>query len=87
MTRLIHAFLAFLLSPALALPYNSPIDKDPPNQRKQARKAEDRAQAVIDAFRVSWEGYYEHAFPNDELHPVTNSFSNSRYGNLSFSPC
>lgn len=41
--------------------------------------AKDRAQAVVDAFRFSWEGYYTHAFPNDELNPVTNGFSNSRY--------
>ncbi|KAF2200068.1 mannosyl-oligosaccharide alpha-1,2-mannosidase-like protein [Delitschia confertaspora ATCC 74209] len=38
----------------------------------------DRAQAVIEAFRFSWEGYYKYAFPHDELHPVTNTFSDSR---------
>lgn len=37
-----------------------------------------RAQAVVDAFKTSWEGYYTYAFPNDELKPVTNGFSNSR---------
>ena len=79
MARLTYALLAFLLSPALALPHNSLINLKQPKQQNQARKAEDRAQAVIDAFRVSWEGYYEHAFPNDELHPVSNTSSNSRY--------
>lgn len=39
----------------------------------------DRAQAVIDTFRLSWAGYSTYAFPNDELHPVTNTFGNSRY--------
>lgn len=39
----------------------------------------DRAQAVVDTFRLSWEGYYRFAFPNDELLPVTNTFGNSRY--------
>ncbi|KAF3008486.1 maturation of Asn-linked oligosaccharides protein [Curvularia kusanoi] len=40
----------------------------------------DRAQAVIDTFRLSWAGYSTYAFPNDELHPVTNTFGNSRNG-------
>lgn len=42
--------------------------------------AAERAQAVIDVFRFSWEGYYNYAFPNDELRPVSNSWGNSRYG-------
>jgi mannosyl-oligosaccharide alpha-1,2-mannosidase len=37
-----------------------------------------RAQAVKDAFRTAWDGYYKYAFPNDELKPQTNSFGNSR---------
>ncbi|KAF2029320.1 glycoside hydrolase [Setomelanomma holmii] len=40
----------------------------------------DRAEAVIDTFRVSWDGYYKYAFPHDELKPVTNGFSDSRNG-------
>ncbi|KAL9110751.1 MAG: hypothetical protein Q9227_004743 [Pyrenula ochraceoflavens] len=39
-----------------------------------------RAQAVKDAFQFAWDGYFQYAFPNDELLPVTNSFSNSRNG-------
>jgi mannosyl-oligosaccharide alpha-1,2-mannosidase len=39
----------------------------------------ERAQAVVDTFKLSWEGYYRYAFPNDELKPVTNSFGNSQY--------
>ena len=42
-------------------------------------RAEDRAQEVINTFRIAWDGYYKYAFPNDELHPVNNTFSNSRY--------
>jgi mannosyl-oligosaccharide alpha-1,2-mannosidase len=38
----------------------------------------DRAQAVIDTFRLSWEGYHTYAFPADELKPVTNTAGNSR---------
>ncbi|MCJ1308085.1 maturation of Asn-linked oligosaccharides protein [Agyrium rufum] len=38
----------------------------------------DRAEAVKDAFKFAWNGYYTYAFPNDELHPVSNGFGNSR---------
>lgn len=38
-----------------------------------------RAAAVKEAFQFAWEGYYKYAFPNDELRPVTNGFTNSRY--------
>ncbi|CAE7013269.1 hypothetical protein CFE70_002346 [Pyrenophora teres f. teres 0-1] len=41
---------------------------------------EERAQGVVDAFRVSWDGYYKYAFPMDELQPVSNNGSNSRNG-------
>lgn len=44
-----------------------------PNQTK-------RAEAVIEMFRFAWNGYYTIAFPNDDLLPVTNNFSNSRNG-------
>ena len=37
-----------------------------------------RAQQVKEAFEFAWDGYYKYAFPNDELHPVNNTFSNSR---------
>ncbi|KFA60501.1 hypothetical protein S40285_06897 [Stachybotrys chlorohalonatus IBT 40285] len=39
-----------------------------------------RANAIREAFQISWRGYYEHAFPNDNLHPVTNGFDNDRNG-------
>ncbi|CAD0101408.1 unnamed protein product [Aureobasidium mustum] len=39
-----------------------------------------RAQAVKEAFEFAWHGYHTYAFPNDELLPVTNSFSNTRNG-------
>jgi hypothetical protein len=42
----------------------------------------ERAQAVIDTFKLSWAGYYKYAFPNDELKPVTNGFGNSRYATI-----
>lgn len=37
-----------------------------------------RADAVKEAFVYAWDGYMDNAFPNDELHPVTNGSSNSR---------
>jgi mannosyl-oligosaccharide alpha-1,2-mannosidase len=52
---------------------------EPPSPPDGYVPPEMRAQAVVDAFRVSWDGYYEYAFPLDELKPVTNGSSNSRY--------
>ncbi|KAK4495811.1 hypothetical protein PRZ48_013079 [Zasmidium cellare] len=44
------------------------------------QEARQRAAAVKEMFEFSWAGYYKYAFPNDELLPVNNSFSNSRNG-------
>jgi len=38
----------------------------------------ERADAVKASFKFGWDGYKKYAFPNDELHPVSNGFSNSR---------
>lgn len=43
-------------------------------------EAKERAAAVVEAFEHAWSGYYSYAFPNDELLPVNNNFSNSRNG-------
>lgn len=40
----------------------------------------ERAEAVVEMFRFAWDGYYKYAFPNDDLLPLSNSFSNSRSG-------
>jgi mannosyl-oligosaccharide alpha-1,2-mannosidase len=37
-----------------------------------------RADAVKDAFQVSWDGYYKYAFPHDSLRPVTNGYADDR---------
>lgn len=37
-----------------------------------------KADAVKEAFQHAWNGYVEHAFPHDELHPVSNGFGDSR---------
>ena len=38
-----------------------------------------RREAVKAAFAHGWEGYATHAFPNDDLHPLSNTFQNTRY--------
>jgi mannosyl-oligosaccharide alpha-1,2-mannosidase len=38
-----------------------------------------RADAVKEAFTFAWDGYHKYAFPHDELHPVSNGYSDSRY--------
>ncbi|KAL4917875.1 mannosyl-oligosaccharide alpha-1,2-mannosidase 1B [Aspergillus aurantiobrunneus] len=37
-----------------------------------------RADAVKEAFFHAWDGYYEYAFPHDELHPISNGYGDSR---------
>lgn len=72
--------VAVVLPCTSALPANVPVDLPvESNAKRQYGAPVDRAQAVVDTFKLSWEGYYKYAFPNDELKPVTNSFSNSRY--------
>ncbi|KAL1842930.1 hypothetical protein VTJ49DRAFT_3718 [Mycothermus thermophilus] len=39
-----------------------------------------RADAVREAFRVSWDGFYKHAFPHDSLRPVSNGYADDRNG-------
>jgi mannosyl-oligosaccharide alpha-1,2-mannosidase len=70
---------AAILPSALALPPHVPENLASNVEGKRQFSAPiDRAQAVVDTFKISWEGYYKYAFPNDELLPVNNSFSNSR---------
>lgn len=72
---------AICVSSVYTLPTNAPQHLDFEATVKEAYDvplAVDRAQAVVDTFKLSWEGYYTYAFPNDELKPVTNGFSNSR---------
>lgn len=67
------ATLATLLcSAANALPTDLKIEK------RLGGPNVERANAVKEAFEVAWNGYYEYAFPNDELKPVSNGFGNSR---------
>ncbi|KAF1925525.1 glycoside hydrolase family 47 protein [Didymella exigua CBS 183.55] len=74
----VWALSAVTLTVVAALPANAP--EHGAWGKRQYAPPVDRAQAVIDTFRLSWEGYYQYAFPNDELHPVTNTYGNSRNG-------
>ena len=47
-------------------------------QRPRFTPNQARADAVQEAFVHAWTGYKKYAFPNDELHPVSNGFGNSR---------
>nr|POE93302.1 mannosyl-oligosaccharide alpha-1,2-mannosidase 1b [Quercus suber] len=39
-----------------------------------------RAETVIEMFRFAWSGYYEHAYPHDDLRPQNSTFTDSRNG-------
>ncbi|CZR61016.1 related to class I alpha-mannosidase 1B [Phialocephala subalpina] len=76
-SRFLVPVVAFF-STTLAVPHpaNLPRQSRPDNHTLNR----ERADAVKAAFTYAWDGYYKYAFPNDELHPITNSFSNSRNG-------
>ncbi|KAI9151930.1 putative mannosyl-oligosaccharide alpha-1,2-mannosidase 1B [Paramyrothecium foliicola] len=63
----INVLLVGLIAPVFALPSAGPSNRD-------------KANAVKEAFQISWRGYYKYAFPNDNLLPATNGFNNDRNG-------
>lgn len=70
--------LASLSLTTLAVPHG------PQPERRQyytnpAGTAAERQAAVKEAFTFAWDGYYKYAFPHDELHPIANSYSDSRF--------
>ena len=52
----------------------------PPHKHRGPRytTSQWRADAVKEAFQVSWDGYYKYAFPHDSLRPVTNRYADDR---------
>ncbi|KAF2402221.1 glycoside hydrolase family 47 protein [Trichodelitschia bisporula] len=65
----------------LSLAVASPLPAGPPTASKitfQSNKF--RQDAVKEIFTHAWKGYYQYAFPHDELHPVDNGFGDSRNG-------
>jgi mannosyl-oligosaccharide alpha-1,2-mannosidase len=51
-----------------------------PKLDTQAMTHQQRADAVRNAYQFAWNGYMQHAFPHDQLLPVTNTFSDPRDG-------
>ncbi|KAL2823396.1 mannosyl-oligosaccharide alpha-1,2-mannosidase 1B [Aspergillus cavernicola] len=41
-------------------------------------RSDSRADAIKEAFSHAWDGYYEYAFPHDELLPISNGYADSR---------
>jgi mannosyl-oligosaccharide alpha-1,2-mannosidase len=75
-SRLLHSvpLVAMLAVPSLGIPHGKLMSRaDNPTLNQE------RADAVKAAFVHAWTRYKEYAFPNDELHPVSNNFSNSRF--------
>lgn len=71
----VYVFSLALYASASAFPQPSNIDKKSSEDHKLNRQ---RADAVKQTFQIAWDGYQKYAFPNDELHPITNSFGNPR---------
>ncbi|KAF2261697.1 mannosyl-oligosaccharide 1,2-alpha-mannosidase precursor [Lojkania enalia] len=82
MVRIKSLILAALsyFSSALSLPGDTSGDLNVSKKRYDSPSIDERAQVVVDAFRMSWEGYYKYAFPHDELRPITNTARDSRNG-------
>jgi mannosyl-oligosaccharide alpha-1,2-mannosidase len=49
-----------------------------PKYDTNSKLSNERAAGVKEAFQFAWDGYYKYAFPHDELHPISNSYSDSR---------
>lgn len=70
----LQGFILSVLLSGLATVESASI---PLEQRQTTPSA--RAEAVKEAFNHSWNGYVKYAFGKDELRPVSNTGSNSRY--------
>lgn len=66
-----------LLLPLLLAGFTTVDSASLPLYKKQSTT--DKAAAVKEAFSHSWDGYVKYAFGMDELRPVSNTGSNSRY--------
>ncbi|KAI3320198.1 glycoside hydrolase family 47 protein [Xylariaceae sp. AK1471] len=68
--------LAALSSISPALVSASPLASRAPSYVTQ----QDRLDGVKEAFQRAWDGYYEYAFPNDSLNPISKTYTNDRNG-------
>jgi hypothetical protein len=71
-------FVALLSMSVLAAPHGQNLMKRQGRPDNHTLNRE-RADAVKAAFEFAWAGYEKYAFPHDELHPVSNGYSDSRY--------
>ncbi|PVH83057.1 glycoside hydrolase family 47 protein [Cadophora sp. DSE1049] len=77
-SRIVVPAVAFLSGTTQAIPTGDLLTRQSrPDNHTLNRE---RADAVKASFKFAWDGYKKYAFPNDELHPVSNGFSNSRNG-------
>jgi mannosyl-oligosaccharide alpha-1,2-mannosidase len=69
-----------LVRAALLLALTGHVADAAPSRSRPHRYAvnQQRADAVKEAFQVSWDGYYKYAFPHDSLRPVTNGYADDR---------
>lgn len=59
--------------------YRYDLNHHPPLNVTKApayRYDSDKTEAIAEAFRHSWKGYYTYAFPKDTLQPLSGSFEN-----------
>ena len=62
----------------LLMTFSSPISEHKGTTPNQHKLDKERATAVKDAFKFAWNGYYQNAFPHDELKPASNRSGTSR---------
>ena len=48
-------------------------------KRASEESSHRRAEEIKEVFQIAWDGYYKHAFPHDQLHPVDNGYDDSLY--------
>ncbi|ROT34900.1 glycoside hydrolase family 47 protein [Sodiomyces alkalinus F11] len=73
--------ISFLLAQA-SLSHAAPTEPSRPHQGSHLpyQTHPERTSAIKEAFRRSWTGYRNHAFPQDTLRPLSNTGANDRNG-------
>ncbi|PQE12544.1 glycoside hydrolase family 47 protein [Rutstroemia sp. NJR-2017a BBW] len=72
--------LAALPWTTIAVPHGPQLNKRQSYGHSPGPSSSERAAAVKEAFTHAWDGYSKYAFGHDELHPVSNTYSDSRNG-------
>ncbi|CZT04889.1 related to class I alpha-mannosidase 1B [Rhynchosporium agropyri] len=77
-SQVVVPVIALFTGSSQAAPHEDPMTRQSrPDNHTLNRE---RADAVKASFQFAWDGYEKYAFPNDELNPVSNNFSNSLNG-------